>query len=252
MLEYDGTPFSGWQVQPGQRTVQSELERALQSVFADPKLRVVASGRTDAGVHALGQVVSFRSSADRKAFQVRDGLNALLPKAIVCLKAEERDPAFHAQLSATGKLYRYVFRISPTRRALERDRAWELRQPLDTEAMQTALKVLEGRHDFSSFRARGCAAKSPVRVLHRADLLEKGDEIWIELYGEGFLRHMVRNIVGSLHDVGRRKQEPEWFSTLLQAKDRTQGGVTAPACGLFLVRVDYVHPPLSERGEEEA
>jgi len=238
-LEYEGTRFSGWQVQPNQVTVQSELEAAVQHVFADDSIRVIASGRTDAGVHALGQVVHFRSDAKRTPEQVRRGLNSQLPPEIACLEAAPAHADFHAQQSAVGKLYRYVMRTAPSRSALQRDRCWQLRYALDVEAMRSALHVLVGRHDFSSFRATGCAAKSPVRTVSRAEVLIQEDALWVELYGEGFLRHMVRNIVGSLHEVGRHKHPPEWFSHLLEVRDRTQAGVTAPAAGLFLVRVDY-------------
>ena len=238
-LEYDGTRFSGWQVQPNQITIQSELESAVRHVFDDDAIRVVASGRTDAGVHALGQVVHFRSEAKRTPEQVRRGLNSRLPAEIACLEAALAHPDFHAQQSAVGKLYRYVMRTAPSRSALQRDRCWQLRYAVDVEAMRTALQTLVGRHDFSSFRAAGCAAKSPVRTILRGEVLVQEDALWVELYGEGFLRHMVRNIVGSLHEVGRHRQTPDWFSYLLDARDRNQAGVTAPAAGLFLVRVDY-------------
>jgi tRNA pseudouridine38-40 synthase len=238
-LEYEGTRFAGWQVQPGQITVQSEVEAAVRQVFADDSIRVIASGRTDAGVHALGQVVCFRSEADRRPDKVCMGLNARLPEEIACLEAAISHPDFHAQRSAVGKLYRYVLRTGTTRSALERNRCWQIRYSLDLAAMKRALKSLEGRHDFSSFRAAGCASKSPVRTLHRAELLVQEEGVWLEFYGDGFLRHMVRNIVGSLHDVGRHKHPPEWFGELLAARNRMQAGITAPAAGLFLVRVDY-------------
>ena len=245
-LEYDGTRFAGWQVQPGQVTIQSELEAAVRHVFADPGIRVIASGRTDAGVHALGQVVCFRAKAKRRPDQVCMGLNSHLPPEIACLEAAVAHPDFHAQLSAVGKLYRYVLRTGTTRSPLQRDRSWQLRYALDLPAMVSALKSIEGRHDFSSFRAAGCASKSPIRTLHRAQLLVQEEGLWIEFYGEGFLRHMVRNIVGSLHDVGRHKHPPEWFGELMQARDRNLAGATAPPGGLFLVRVDYPEDLLVE------
>ncbi len=239
LLEYEGTRFAGWQVQPGQVTVQSEIQAALQKMFSDPSIRVVASGRTDAGVHALGQVVSFRSDVQRAPHQVRDGVNSLLPSEIACLEAAEVPDSFHAQLSATGKLYRYILRVSPTRTPLLRERCWQLKKDLDVVAMGEALNHLEGRHDFTSFRAAGCAAKSPIRSLSSAEIKRADQEIWIELYGEGFLRHMVRNVVGSVVEVGLGKRPPQWFDSLLKARDRSQAGVTAPPGGLYLVRVDY-------------
>ena len=241
LLEYDGTSFCGWQRQPEGRSIQVSVEQAVEQVLGGDSARVIASGRTDAGVHALGQVVSFQSDVKRTPQKMRDGLNAVLPPEIACLEAAEAHPECHALRSATGKLYRYVIRVGPVPTALRRNRSWQVRYPLDVGAMGAALSLLEGEHDFTCFRAAGCASKSPVRRINRAGLDVVEGEIWIEIHGAGFLRHMVRNIVGSLHEVGRHKQEPAWFTHLIEARDRTLAGPTAPALGLHLVRVDY--PP---------
>lgn len=241
MLEYDGTAYNGWQRQPHGISVQLRVEEALRRVLGGEQVSVVASGRTDSGVHALGQVCSIRAETPRLPEHIRDGLNHELPPDISCLGAERVSPRFHAQLSATGKLYRYVLRVGPSRSALRRERCWQQRGPLNLSAMQEALDRLVGEHDFTSFRASGCCAKSPVRRIRTATIGEVADEVWIELYGEGFLRHQVRNIVGSLITVGRERQPPGWFDTLLQAKDRRIASRTAPPQGLYLVRVDY--PP---------
>ncbi len=239
LLEYQGTEFSGWQRQPGIRTVQLEVENALSRVLGGEPVRVFASGRTDSGVHAYGQVASFQTCVDRHPAKLRDGLNATLPPDVACLEAAVAHPDFHALRSAVGKLYRYVIRVGPVPTALARGRSWQVRYALDVRAMATALAILEGEHDFTSFRAAGCAARSPVRTITRAEIEVVEGELWIELYGTGFLRHMVRNIVGSLHEVGRHKQPPEWFGELLELRDRTKASATAPALGLHLVRVDY-------------
>ena len=217
------------------------MTEAVRKVLGNEPVNVIASGRTDSKVHALGQVCSFRANTERAPSKVRDGLNALLPRDVACLQAHVAHPDFHAQFSATGKLYRYVLRSGLVRSALRRDRHWQSRWPLEIRTMQAAVDQLVGRHDFTSFRASGCSAKSPVRTINRASVRSVGDEIWVELHGEGFLRHMVRNITGSLVQVGRGKHPPEWFGELLQVRDRTRAGRTAPGHGLFLVRVDY--PP---------
>lgn len=239
VLEYDGARFSGWQHQAQGLCIQDCVEEALGRVFDAPVGRVVASGRTDAGVHALGQVCSFRTERERSARAVRDGLNAVLPPDIACLEAALAAPEFHAQRSAVGKLYRYRLLLGPTRSALRRARVWPVRWALGADAMQQAAEVLVGTHDFSSFRAAGCSALSPVRTLSKARVELTDDELHVELYGDGFLRHMVRNIVGSLVEVGRGRRDPAWFAEVLARADRRQAGPTAPPDGLYLVRVDY-------------
>ena len=241
VFEYDGAAYAGWQRQPGATTIQGLAEQALSEVLGGVRVPLIASGRTDSGVHAHGQVCSFRTEVDRPPSAIRDGLNSKLPDDIACLSASVAHPEFHAQRSATGKLYRYVIRVGPVPSALRAGRYWGVRWPLDVAGMHAAVQHLVGVHDFTSFRAAGCSASSPVREILSARVHVVEDETHIELHGKGFLRHMVRNIVGSLLQVGRGKRPPEWFAELRDARDRSRGGRTAPGCGLFLVRVDY--PP---------
>ena len=239
VLEYDGTKFSGWQIQPGVRTVQEELERSLSQLLGGDSVRIIAAGRTDTGVHAMGQVVSFRTARERTERQVLLGVNRGLPDDVRCVVAELADYEFHANADVTNKLYRYVLRVSNTDSALRRFRLWSVRESLDLTAMSQALCLLEGEHDFTTFRASGCVATSPVRTILKTSVVAVGDEIWVEIEGRGFLRKMVRNIVGSLYDVGTGKQGAAWMGEILHQKDRDLASATAPAQGLYLVRVDY-------------
>lgn len=238
-LEYDGSAYSGWQLQPNAPTIQAEVEKALARVLDSDRVPIHASGRTDAGVHALGQVCSFRTEKERRPRQIRDGLNALMPLDVACLEAERVPEDFHARFSAVGKLYRYRIRTPPTRSALERGRVWHHRKALDPERMQEALKGVLGEHDFTSFRGQGCTAKTPVRRLMQAQVAHQPEELHLNFYGSGFLRRMVRNLVGSAVAVGKGVRSPEWMEEVLHAKDRNLAAPTAPGCGLYLVRVDY-------------
>jgi tRNA pseudouridine38-40 synthase len=240
LLEYDGTPFHGWQLQPRSPTVQEVLERALERLTGQ-RPRVKGSGRTDAGVHALGQVASFSTGSGLPVDVFRRGLNALLPDAVSILAAKEAPPGFDAQFSAIGKLYRYrvINRDSPS--PLELRRSWHVGVALDRESIEESARIILGTHDFSSFRGTGCVASSPVRSLRRCAVEISGDIICFELEADGFLRHMVRNIVGTLIEVGRRRFSTDDFAAILKARDRRCAGVAAPPQGLYLVRVDY--PP---------
>lgn len=241
-LEYDGRAYCGWQLQPNGVSIQQRLEEALATVLAGESVRVTASGRTDAGVHALGQVVSLRCEARRPAKAFVAGLNSLLPPDIAVLEASPVPAEFHARYSAIGKHYRYRILAAPARSALRDGRVWHLREPLDVAAMQCALDAVVGEHDFSSFRARKCGANHPVRELRAARIRSVDDELWLEFHGSGFLRHMVRNLVGSAVEVGRGSRATGWMAEVLKARDRSQAGPTAPGCGLYLVRVDYPEP----------
>jgi tRNA pseudouridine38-40 synthase len=240
-LQYDGAAYAGWQVQPGLTTVQGTLEAALEPLCGG-QVRVTGAGRTDAGVHALGQVAHFDTEATHDDGVWVRALNAHLPRDVVVRQAREVPEAFHARYSAEGKHYRYRVLNRPERCPFRRAYAWFLPMPLDVEAMERAATCLVGSHDFSSFRASGCGAKSPVRRLDRVGVKRVEDEVVFDLEGAGFLKQMVRNIVGTLVEVGRGRKAPPWTAEVLAAKDRRAAGETAAAWGLTLVRVAYPPP----------
>lgn len=239
VLEYDGAPFVGWQLQPGRPSVQGAVEAALEPLVGHPA-RVAAAGRTDSGVHAAMQVAVFVTSASRSPRAIRDGLNARLPDEVACLAAEIVPASFDPRHSPHVKTYRYSWLITPTRRPLRRDRAWRIRGPLDVAAMHEAATLLLGTHDFTSFRAAGCTAAHPVRTIEGAEVRAHEDEVHLRVRGTGFLRHMVRNIAGSLHEVGRGTREVSWLPEILAARDRGRAGRTAPAHGLLLECITYL------------
>ncbi|WP_242467589.1 tRNA pseudouridine(38-40) synthase TruA [Thiocapsa imhoffii] len=251
-VEYDGTDFLGWQAQRhGVRSVQETLEASIARV-ADHPVRVQCAGRTDAGVHALEQVVHFDTSACRTARSWVLGTNVTLPPDVSVRWACETAPAFHARFSALSRHYRYRILVRATRSALDRHRALWTHRPLDAARMAEAGRALVGLHDFSSFRAVACQAKSPRRHLYYLAVEELGDVIEIRVGANGFLHHMVRNIVGVLMAIGRGEAPVEWTRELLAARDRRRAGVTAPPQGLYFARVDYpVEYPLPRDGAME-
>ncbi len=239
LLEYDGTGYVGWQRQPRGTSVQGLVEQALASICDMPRVAVMASGRTDAGVHALGQVASFTVPVERTADNLRRGLNSKLPEQVACLDARRVQPGFDARKFAVGKRYRYRIldgdRRSPTR---QRYVAYE-RRPLEVEAMAAAARHLVGTHDFSCFRAVGSDVPTSVRTLREVAVTRVGDELWVEVRGDGFLRHMVRIMVGTLLEVGRGRLAPDALPAIVASRDRERAAKTAPARGLVLVEVDY-------------
>ena len=237
-VEYDGRDFHGWETQRNARTVQAALEAALSRV-ADHSVRTVCAGRTDAGVHALGQVVHFDSDAPRSERSWVLGANANLPSDVAVIWAKEAAPEFHARFSARARRYRYLLFNRHIRPAVLRGRVtWEHRR-LDIDRMRVASGYLLGEHDFSSFRGAGCHAKSAIRQVHALNVLRRGPLVIIDVSANAFLLHMVRNIAGVLVAVGCAKASPEWTLEVLEARDRTQGGVTAPPTGLYLIQADY-------------
>jgi len=238
-IEYDGSAFHGWQLQGHQAdTVQAVVEAALGQVAAHP-VRVVCAGRTDSGVHAVGQVVHFDSEAERTARNWVLGANANLPPQVAVTWARPVDAAFHARFSAESRSYRYLIVNRPTRSSLLAGRTTWVHRPLDAEAMHAAGQALVGTHDFSSYRALGCQAKSPVRTLHSLTVRRRGELIELRVHANAFLHHMIRNIAGVLIAIGRGDRPPAWAAEVLELRDRTLGGVTAPPDGLYFERVWY-------------
>ncbi|MBF0283902.1 MAG: tRNA pseudouridine(38-40) synthase TruA [Magnetococcales bacterium] len=238
ILEYDGGLFSGWQRQPGLASVQQALEDALAPLCGHPT-PVIGAGRTDAGVHALGQCAHFDTLAPRAPEVWVRALNALSPRGLTVLEAREVDPSFHARFSARRReyLYRYFDRRQPP--ALDRGRVWGVGRPLDEAAMAAALPPLLGTHDFSAFRAASCQAAHPVRTVETLEVVRQDHEVRLRVAANAFLHHMVRNLAGSLARVGLRERPPEWLGELLAARDRTRAAATAPPQGLYLTRVWY-------------
>lgn len=241
-LEYDGTDWNGWQTQPDGRTVQDRLEAAI-AAFAGAPHDTICAGRTDAGVHARGQVVHLDTLIDRPDWNWVRGLNAHLPASIAVRWARPVDASFHARFSAVIREYRYRILLSPTRSPLQDRQATWFYRPLDVQAMQRAARILEGEHDFSAFRSADCQAHSPVRRLERIELDHEGEVLVIVVRANAFLHHMVRNLVGSLVEVGRGAASQDWLRQVLDSRDRTLAARTFPARGLCLERVEY-DPPL--------
>jgi tRNA pseudouridine38-40 synthase len=238
-IEYDGTPFVGWQMQENGPSVAGALADAAER-FAGERPAIGGAGRTDAGVHALGQVAHVDFTKDWDTDTVRDALNAQLrPNPIAVLAAERVVDDFDARFSAKARhyLYRIVNRRADL--ALERERAWRVGKPLDAEAMHAAAQRLVGHHDFTTFRSAECQAKSPQKTLDRLDVSRAGEEIGVRASARSFLHHQVRSMVGSLVQVGEGRWRADDLAAALAAKDRARCGPVAPACGLYLLRVDY-------------
>ncbi len=237
-LEYEGSGFCGWQTQPSGCGAQDRLEAALREI-AGVSVATACAGRTDAGVHALAQVVHFDCEVERPESAWVRGVNALLPPSLAVMWAQEVADAFHARYSATARHYRYVLLNHPIRPALYQGRVGWMHVPLNVSAMQSAATAMLGEHDFSSFRSSACQAKSPVRCLTQMHIEAHGAWITFDFSANGFLHHMVRNIVGSLVYVGAGRQPVPWIGELLEARDRKRAAPTFDAAGLYLTGVDY-------------
>ncbi len=237
-IEYDGSAYAGWQQQPDQPTIQAAIEAALQRI-TQTHIPVIGAGRTDAGVHALGQVASFRSDRTMAPHEWVKALNAVLPADISIRYAEHASDDFQARYSARSKVYRYRILNRRERSAFERSRAWHVRKRLEVDAMRTGAGLLIGRHDFSSFQGSQTDSKDPMCDLRRLDMTQARTIIRIDAEADRFLKQMVRTIVGTLVEVGMGKRSPHAMKQILDAKDRRAAGYTAPPQGLYLVGVNY-------------
>ncbi len=241
-LEYDGRDFCGWQLQPHQRTVQLEIETAIERLMGH-FARVYPSGRTDAGVNATGAVCMFDTDVERTPLELLRGLNSKLPDDVAVVDVAVAPHGFDARSWSWGKRYRYRWLVREAGSPLRRSRVWHHRHPLDVEAMSVAAAHLVGRHDFSSFCAARSGVAHAVRSIWTAGITPKGDEVHFDIHGQGFLRHMVRIIAGTLTDIGRQRRPPEWMAEVIEARDRSAAARTAPAHGLELVEVVYGDGP---------
>ena len=241
-IAYDGSRYGGWQVQPNAPTVQAKLELAMHQIVGEP-VRTTASGRTDAGVHAHGQVISCQTSSDLSPARLVRGINSQLPDDIRVLEVEPAPSEFHAIRDATRKRYRYRIWNANVLDVFQRDYVWHIPIPLDIEEMRKAITLFRGQHDFMSFQSTGSPRKTTVRTMKDVGFdvqtVRGGQEITIELEADGFLYNMVRNIVGTLGWIGRGRQTADWIPTLIKQCNRREAGMTAPAKGLTLMKVWY-------------
>jgi len=238
-IEYDGTHFHGWQRQKKERSVQGEIEKALETITTN-KITLAGSGRTDAGVHALGQVAHFKCTTKLSPETLMKGLNSLLPNDIVILSCEQADNDFHARFNTKSKVYNYRILNQPLPSAIYRKYVWHIAKKLDVETMRKAIVYIKGEHDFSAFEGAGSPRSHSIRNMMKAEIKsDKNGCVIIELEANGFLKFMVRNIVGTLVDVGLGKLPPEGFYEILILKNRNLASPTAPPQGLFLIQVKY-------------
>lgn len=238
-IEYDGSAYHGWQRQTMDRTIQGEIETALMTM-AGNRVALTGSGRTDAGVHAYNQVANFQCETQLTPGVFQKGLNSLLPEDIVITSCEVVPEEFHAQYDAKSKTYHYRILNRPIPVAISRQYAWHIRKELDLDAMRSALRFIVGTHDFKAFEGSGSPRADTIRCIINADLFKTDDGyVVLKIEGDGFLRFMVRNIVGTLVDVGLGKITPDDFKRILVSKNRNLAGITAPAHGLFLMTVRY-------------
>lgn len=238
VIEYDGKSFNGWQKQPNKLNIQGEIEKAIGEITGE-EIELIASGRTDAGVHSLGQVANFKTNSKIDIDKFPYAINSKLKKSIVIKLAEEVPERFHSRYSVHSKTYRYTINNSKFGTALYRDMEYHFPIKLDENKMQEAAKYFEGEHDFKAFKASGTSSKSSVRTIYKTELYEKDNKIYIELTGNGFLYNMVRIIAGTLVDVGLGKIKPEQIEDILKNGKREDAGKTLPPNGLYLLKVEY-------------
>lgn len=237
-VEYDGRNFVGWQYQTGLRSVQDEVQKAL-SIIANEPISVRCAGRTDAGVHGLGQVIHFETTARRENRSWMLGANANLPPDVSLYWVGEVRADFDARFRAVSRSYRYLIRNAPARSALWSGRCLYEPRPLDVNRMIDASRAILGTHDFSSFRGRDCQAKTPCKTVNRLELVRQHDWVALDIEAGGFLHNMVRNIVGTLCEVGRGAREPNWVADVIAARDRRAAGPTVSPCGLYFLGAQY-------------
>ena len=238
IIEYDGKGFNGWQKQPDRLNIQGEIEKAIEEITGE-KVDLTASGRTDAGVHSLGQTANFKTDSKIPTEKFAKAINSRLKKSIVIKSAEEVDEKFHSRYSVKSKTYRYIINNSENGTAIYRGLEYHVPMKLDYEKMNEAIKYFIGEHDFKAFKASGTSSKSSVRKILDGSVRKEGERVIIEVTGTGFLYNMVRIISGTLLDVGLGKIKPEDIPSIIEAKDRTKAGKTLPAHGLYLLQVNY-------------
>ena len=237
-IEYDGKDFNGWQKQPNKLNIQGEIERAIENITGE-KVELIASGRTDAGVHAMGQVANFKTSSNISIEKIPIAINSQVKNSIRIQKAEEVDEKFHSRYNCKKKTYRYVIDNSKYGSAIYRNISYHIPMKLNVDEMKKAIKYFEGEHDFKAFKSSGTSSKSSVRTIYSANIVTEGTNIGIDLTGNGFLYNMVRIIVGTLVDVGLGKIKADDIPKIIESKDRTKAGKTLPPQGLMLLSVEY-------------